>query len=158
MKGELLCSYALYWKHDDDKDETYDHSTVLVVVLLISRPRVLFVTVFNAYFSSLTISASTPDGYHILRYSLHQSGHWDFPPPTWASTRSSHGAGRLLQMCVGHPSRYPLFTVKRLHTIVSMSMTEDLFYKVNPAIVQVLTGGELLLLKFTTEMRKAFLC
>jgi len=33
----------------------------------------------------------------------------------------------------------------------------DLFYKVNPAIVQVLTGGELLLLKFTTEMRKALI-
>ena len=40
----------------------------------------------------------------------------------------------------------------RLHDIHE---TEDMFYRVNPEIVQVLTDGELLLLKFTTEMRGA---
>lgn len=33
----------------------------------------------------------------------------------------------------------------------------DIFYRVNPEIVQTLTGGALLLLKFTTDMRKALL-
>jgi len=33
--------------------------------------------------------------------------------------------------------------------------TEDMFYRINPEIVQVLTDGELFLLKFTTEMRGA---
>ncbi|CAK9022249.1 unnamed protein product [Durusdinium trenchii] len=37
------------------------------------------------------------------------------------------------------------------------SQREDIFYRVNPEIVQTLTGGALLLLKFTTDMRKALL-